>query len=167
MCAQALLRSRVWHSANMLQQDLLRRLCRARDRLRSDDERSPSIPEVAREAGVSPFHFIRLFAAVFGETPHQHRIAARLERARHLLARGEHTVTEVCLEVGFSSLGSFSDLFTRRIGVAPSIYQRRLRTSVQVPGALPPLLIPGCFLLMCGPAGLQLAISEKHRAGPR
>jgi AraC-like DNA-binding protein len=151
----------------MLDPSLRRRLSRARDRLRSDDEPPLAIPELAREAGLSPFHFIRLFAGVFGETPHQHRIAARLERARHLLAGGEHSVTEVCLEVGFTSLGSFSDLFARRVGVAPSIYQRRHRTTVQVPGRPPPALIPGCFLLMCGPAGLQLAISEKHRGGRR
>lgn len=151
----------------MLHHDTLLRLCRARDRLRGCEEPPLSIPELAREAGISPFHFIRLYAAVFGETPHRHRIAARLDQARQLLARGEHTVTEVCVEVGFSSLGSFSALFTRRVGVAPSVYQRQVRTTVQVPGALPPALIPGCFFLMCGPAGLHLAISEKRRAGPR
>ena len=151
----------------MLTHQALRRLCRARDRLRSGDEPAPSIPEVAGEAGMSPFHFIRSFAAVFGETPHQHRIGARLERARHLLARGEHSVTEVCVEVGFSSLGSFSGLFTRRVGRTPSGYRREVRASVQVPGGLPAAVIPGCLLLMCGPAGLQIAISEKRRPRPR
>lgn len=151
----------------VLGHDLRVRLGRARDRLRGVDAPSPSVAELAREARMSPFQFIRLFAAVFGDTPHQHRIAARLERARQLLARGEHSVTEVCVEVGFSSLGSFSDLFTRRVGVAPSVYRRRARATVQAPGMVPPALIPGCFLLMCGPAGLQLAISEKHGPGPR
>ena len=61
---------------------------------------------------------------------------------------GEHSVTDVCMEVGFSSLGSFSTLFTRRLGEAPSAYQRRVRTSVQVPGGLPAVLAPGCLSLM-------------------
>ena len=112
-----------------------------------------SIEDVAREVGISPFHFIRQFEAVFGLTPHQFRIQSRLDRARRLLAMGGHSVTDVCMEVGFSSLGSFSDLFTRRVGATPSAYQRRLRAMVQVPGTLPRALIPGCFSLMaCLPA---------------
>jgi AraC-like DNA-binding protein len=97
---------------------------------------------------VSPYHFIRQFEAVFGVTPHQFRIQERLEAARHLLALGRHSVTDVCMEVGFSSLGSFSTLFTRRVGEAPSAYRRRVRVFVQVPGALPAILTPGCFSLM-------------------
>ena len=150
----------------MLTHATLVRLCRARERLQ-DDPDAPSVPALAREAGMSTYHFIRRFAAVFGETPHQHRTAARLERARQLLARGEHSVTEVCLELGFSSLGSFSDLFTRRVGQSPSRYQRQARATVQVPGELSPIFVPGCLLLMCGPAGLQIAISEKTRARSR
>lgn len=107
-----------------------------------------SIAEIARAVDVSPFHFIRQFEAVFGLTPHQFRIAARLQRAKLLLARGQHSVTEVCMEVGFSSLGSFSDLFLRRVGEAPSLYQRRARKIVQVPAGFPPELFPGCLSLM-------------------
>ena len=65
-----------------------------------------------------------------------------------LLAKGELTVTEVCMAVGMSSLGSFSDLFTRRIGENPPDFQWRARVLVQVPGLLPVQLIPGCFSLM-------------------
>src|SRR5436190_7720382 len=126
----------------LLRHEGFRRLCRARDLLREDREPSPSIVELARELHISPFHFIRQFEAVFGLTPHQFRIQARLERARHLLAMGEHSVTDVCMEVGFSSLGSFSTLFARRLGEAPSAYQRRVRTSVQVPGGFPLFLPP-------------------------
>jgi AraC-like DNA-binding protein len=132
----------------LLRRDVFRRLCLARDLLYEVPERSPSIEDVAREIGISPFHFIRQFEAVFGATPHQFRIRSRLDRARHLLALGEYSVTEVCMEVGFSSLGSFSDLFTRRIGTTPSAYRRRLRAMVQVPGIVPPELIPGCLSLM-------------------
>ena len=124
------------------------RLARARERLHDCTVGPLSVDEVAREASMSTGHFIRLFAAVFGETPHQYRIRARLERAKHLLALDEGSVTEVCLEVGFSSLGSFSDLFARRVGVAPSEYRRRLRPLIQVPRTLPPVLVPGCLSLM-------------------
>jgi len=125
-----------------------RSLCRARDLLRALDEPAPSIRRIARQVQLSPFHFIRLFEAVFGDTPHQFRIQARLETARHLLARGRAPVTDVCMEVGFSSLGSFSALFARRVGETPSGYRRRVRAMVQVPGGLPSTLEPGCLTLM-------------------
>ena len=125
-----------------------RRLCEARDRLRGTEQPALTIDRVARDAGISPFHFIRLFQATFGETPHQYRIRARLERARLLLSTGNRTVTDVCFAVGFSSLGSFSHLFLRRVGEAPSAYRRRLRPSVRVIGQVPPRLYPGCFSLM-------------------
>jgi AraC-like DNA-binding protein len=123
-------------------------LCRARARLQQIPEQPLSIRHIAQEAGISPFHFIRRFEALFGLTPHQFRIQSRLDRARLLLAKGEHSVTEVCMEVGFSSLSSFSDLFTRRIGVTPSAYQRSARVMVQVPGTFPQAFFPGCLSLM-------------------
>jgi len=103
---------------------------------------------IAREAGTVRFHFIRQFEALFGVTPHQMRIRARLDLAKILLAAGEKSVTEVCMEVGMSSLGSFSDLFLRRVGAAPSAYQRRARTMIVVPGILPEKLFPGCLSMM-------------------
>jgi len=128
------------------------RLCRARDLLCEVPEHAVSIHDVAAEIAISPFHFIRQFEAVFGLTPHQFRIRSRLERAKELLARGELSVTEICMEVGFSSLGTFSDLFSRRVGAAPSAYRRRVRALIQVPGRalgeLPPALTPGCLSLM-------------------
>jgi AraC-like DNA-binding protein len=110
-------------------------------------EPSPSIEDLAAELRISPFHFIRQFEAVFGATPHQFRIQSRLDMAKDLLAKGQHSVTDVCMEVGFSSLGSFSALFTRRIGETPSAYRRRVRAIVQVP-ALRAHLTPGCLSLM-------------------
>ena len=132
----------------LLRHEGFRRLCRARDLLREVHERPPSIEELAREVRISPYHFIRQFEAVFGVTPHQYRIQSRLELAKELLARGEHSVTDVCMEVGFSSLGSFSALFTRRVGETPSTYQRRVRTMIVVPGARFSDLTPGCLSLM-------------------
>jgi AraC-like DNA-binding protein len=129
--------------------------------LREIDAEPLTIDAVAREAAISPFHFIRQFQALFGETPHQYRIRARLERAKELLESSDYSVTDVCMEVGFSSLGSFSDLFARRVGVPPSIYRRQHRSTVVLPGAV---LVRnrGCLSLMAA----AFAIFEKRGAGP-
>ena len=115
-----------------------RRLLQARELLADDDR---PIAEVAREVAISPYHFIRQFAALYGTTPHQFRTAERVARAKQLLATGR-PVTEVCFDVGFESLGSFSALFTKWVGVAPSRYRR----SVQV--LMRPQRIPGCYGLL-------------------
>jgi AraC-like DNA-binding protein len=138
-----------------------RRLCRAREQLREIGGEPISVREVARGAGISPFHFIRQFEAVFGATPHRYRTEVRMERARELLARGQ-SVTEICLELGFSSLGSFSSAFARRVGESPSAYQRRLRVLVQVPDAIGPGSAPGCLSLLGWLPASAFAISEKR-----
>ena len=128
--------------------DLFRRLCLARELLRDTGAEPLSVAQVAEEVTVSRFHFIRRFEELFGETPQAYRARARIERARELLARGEHSVTETCLAVGFTSLGSFSTLFRRHVGASPSDYRRSVRTLVSVPGRLPRELVPGCLTLM-------------------
>ncbi|MCX6591108.1 MAG: AraC family transcriptional regulator [Acidobacteria bacterium] len=125
-----------------------RRLCDARGLLALHADQPLGIAEAARAAGMSPFHFIRQFEALFGSTPHQYRIGLRIDRAKRLLASRELSVTETCLEVGMSSLGSFSTLFHQRVGVTPVAFQRRARTMVRVPGRLPTALFPGCLSLM-------------------
>jgi AraC-like DNA-binding protein len=132
----------------LLRHQGFRRLCRARDLLRETGDPSPTIEQLAREMRISPFHFIRQFEAVFGVTPHQFRIGSRIELAKALLARGEHSVTDVCMEVGFSSLGSFSTLFAQRVGETPSAYRRRVRPLVQVTRGGVSDLAPGCLSLM-------------------
>ena len=130
----------------LLRHEGFRRLCRARDLLRDARQPSPTIEQLAREVRISPFHFIRQFEAVFGVTPHQFRIGARIELAKTLLASGGYLVTDVCMEVGFSSLGSFSTLFAQRVGETPSAYRRRIRALISVPGQTH--LTPGCLSLM-------------------
>ena len=120
-----------------------RRLVRGRDLLQSSDDDAITVREVAARVGLSPFHFIRTFAALFGDTPHQFRTRARLARAQVLLAAGV-TVTTACVEVGFSSLGSFSLLFQRRIGASPSVYRRQ----VAVPRSFGAPVVPGCLGLI-------------------
>lgn len=145
----------------MLHHELLHRLCLARDWLREDAEPRPSVNQFAARAGIAPHHFIRLFKSVFGETPHQYRSLAQIERAKELLIITDQNVTEVCMAVGFSSLGSFSTLFARRVGMSPSAWQRRHRPGHGQPRQLPPALIPGCLSLMAGfPA--EKAISKKR-----
>jgi transcriptional regulator GlxA family with amidase domain len=83
------------------------------------------VPALARAALMSPGHFSRSFRAAFGETPYSYLMTRRIERAKALLRRGDLTVTEVCFEVGCSSLGSFSSRFTELVGESPSAYRGR------------------------------------------
>ena len=122
------------------------RLAHARDLLAEISDAQVPIEAIAREVDMSPFHFIRRFEAAFGTTPHQFRIYRRVERARALLASGA-SVTDACLAVGCSSLGSFSALFTRTAGETPSAYRRRVRALVHVHG-YEPVVFPGCFSLL-------------------
>lgn len=147
----------------MLSNTAFLNLCRARDLLRETHERPLTIDQVAREAAMSPFHFIRQFSALFGDTPHQVRIQARLDRAKHLLVADGRSVTDTCMEIGFSSVGTFSALFCRRVGVPPSEYRRRGRSMVTVPGQMPRELVPGCLSLMAD----AFAIFEKRGAAAR
>jgi len=103
---------------------LERHLLRARDLVDSRYEEPLDLPRLAREAHVSPRHFSRSFRQVFGETPHQYLLSRRLERARHLLRTTEMPVAEICLEVGFTSVGSFTTTFTRHIGVSPTTFRK-------------------------------------------
>ena len=84
-----------------------------------------SVPDVARAALMSTAHFSRRFRAAYGETPHAYLMTRRVERAKALLRDGTLTVTEVCLAVGCTSLGSFSASFTRMTGESPSTYRSR------------------------------------------
>jgi transcriptional regulator GlxA family with amidase domain len=83
------------------------------------------VPALARVALMSPGHFSRSFRAAFGETPYSYLMTRRIERAKALLRRGDLSVTEVCLAVGATSLGSFSSRFTELVGESPSAYRAR------------------------------------------
>jgi AraC-like DNA-binding protein len=103
----------------------LKRLRRARDMIDREYARPLDVPALARVALMSPGHFSRSFRAAFGETPYSYLMTRRIERAKALLRRGDLSVTEVCFEVGCTSLGSFSSRFTELVGESPRAYRAR------------------------------------------
>ena len=107
----------------------LAHLRRARDLLDREYARPLDVPRMARAALMSTSHFSRQFRAAFGETPYAYLQSRRLERAMALLRRGDLSVTDVCMAVGFTSLGSFSSTFTRLVGEPPSAYRGRDHTA--------------------------------------
>jgi transcriptional regulator GlxA family with amidase domain len=129
----------------VLREELLARLCRARAALQ-DLDTGVSVASLARSSRLSRSQFTARYRTAFGDTPHQTRVRARLERAKWLLATSNLTVTEICLTVGFSSLGSFSHQFRIRCGESPVRYRIRLRVLDDAKRGLH--LAPHCLHLM-------------------
>jgi AraC-like DNA-binding protein len=131
-----------------------RHLLRARDLIDARYADPLDVPALASSAHASPAHFSRTFKRAFGETPHQYLLTRRMERAKQLLRETDLSVTEVSLEVGFLSLGSFSASFKRIVGTTPREFRRRM----------PPAGIPTCYLMAWDrPAGR--AALKKNRDG--
>lgn len=105
----------------------LARLCRARDYLAARFNRRTSLEGAARQADLSPFYFNRLFTQVFGETPHEFVTRLRIERAKRLLLVDHESVTDICFDVGYESLGSFSTRFHSLTGLSPAAFRREAR----------------------------------------
>lgn len=105
-------------------EELARRVAVATSFLHANLDRNVSVAEAAREACLSPFHFHRLFAAFHGTTPHRYLTRLRLERAKAMLRAGDRDVSEVAIECGFESAGSFTTLFKRTFGVTPGAIRR-------------------------------------------
>lgn len=116
----------------------LAHLRRARDLMDREYARPLDVPAMARAALMSPAHFSRQFRAAYGETPYGYLMTRRIERAKALLRLGTLSVTEVCVEVGCTSLGSFSARFTALVGETPSAYRARTHDSLA--------RVPGCHL---------------------
>jgi AraC-like DNA-binding protein len=104
-------------------EDLNRRLLRARDAMDRAYAEPLDVRAVAAVAHISPAHFSRRFRSVFGETPHRYLQRRRVERSMFLLRETDRTVTEVCFDVGFTSLGTFSRTFRQIVGETPSGYR--------------------------------------------
>ena len=99
-------------------------LRRVRDRIDREYAQPLNVEALARDAHMSAGHFSREFRCAYGESPYGYLMTRRVERAMALLRRGDLSVTEVCFEVGCSSLGTFSTRFTELVGVPPSAYRR-------------------------------------------
>jgi AraC-like DNA-binding protein len=134
----------------------LLRLCRARDLIRDCFDEPISLDDCALEAGLSPWHLLRSFRAAFGETPKEYLTRLRLKQAQHLLTISSRSVTEVCLDVGFSSLGTFSLLFKRHVGCSPREFRKQVRGWITVPGVAPWVYVPYCFASRFGNVGHSL-----------
>jgi transcriptional regulator GlxA family with amidase domain len=102
-----------------------RRMLRARDAMDRTYAQPLDIPALARIAIVSEAHFIRTFRSTFGETPHRYLQRRRVERSMFLLRETERSVTDICLDVGFGSLGTFSRTFREIVGESPTAYRER------------------------------------------
>jgi AraC-like DNA-binding protein len=109
------------------------RMLRARDAMDRSYAQPLDVPTLARIAHSSEAHFIRTFRATFGETPHRYLQRRRVERSMFLLRETDRSITEICFDVGFQSLGTFSRTFSEIVGAAPS-ENRKLRSgAAQVP----------------------------------
>jgi AraC-like DNA-binding protein len=99
-------------------------LRRARDRMDREYAQPLNVEAIARDVHMSAGHFSRQFKAAYGESPYSYLMTRRIERAMALLRRGDMSVTEICFDVGCSSLGTFSTRFTELVGMSPSAYGR-------------------------------------------
>ena len=117
--------------------ELNRRLLRARDAMDRIYAEPLDITALARVANLSEAHFIRCFRAAFGETPHRYLQRRRVERAMYMLRGSGREVTEICLDAGFASLGTFGRTFREIVGESPTEYRAR--------GPLPS--VPTCFAM--------------------
>ena len=129
---------------NVTDLETLRRLGRAREFIDHCYDHPLSLDQISEKACFSRYHFLRLFRQAFNKTPHQYLIERRIEKAKELLGTDELRVTDVCFEVGFQSLGSFSSLFHKYVGHAPNAYREKVKQREQAKRQ-----VPGCFLVMC------------------
>jgi AraC-like DNA-binding protein len=123
--------------------EVLERLNRARKFIDLCYDLPLNLDEISSHACFSRYHFLRLFRQAFNRTPHQYLVHRRIERAKELLTANDLRVTDVCFEVGFQSLGSFSSLFHKSVGHPPITYREKSRETQAAKRQ-----IPGCFLVM-------------------
>jgi AraC-like DNA-binding protein len=141
-------------------EDLNRRLLRARDAMDRSYPEPLDVRAVAAVAHISQAHFSRSFRSVFGETPHRYLQRRRVERAMFLLRETDRSITDICFDVGFGSLGTFSRTFREIVGEAPSDYRV----------GHPPIEAPHCFQMAQTrprlPAGVRPRFSTSGEAHP-
>lgn len=143
--------------------DIYRRIVTAK--LYIDDSfREPlDLDRLAREACLSRFHFHRLFTRIYRVTPHQYLTRLRIEAARRSLAGKKGTVTEICNDVGFESIGSFSTLFKKEIGHPPANYRLLAWQKQEQASKQPRSFIPHCFIDVCTKSNIREDLPSDDR----
>jgi AraC-like DNA-binding protein len=125
--------------------ELYQRLVAAKQFIDQNYEHHIGLDKISQRAFLSPFHFHRLFRKVYRRTPHQYLTRKRIEKAKDLLEQ-DKTLLDVCSQVGFESIGTFSSLFKKEIGMAPAYFRRVAQVRRQAVKAQPLKFVPHCFL---------------------
>lgn len=122
-----------------------KRLSTGRDYIAENFQAPLSLSAIASQSCLSPYHFLRAFKATYGETPHEFLIRLRVAQAKNMLITENFSVSEVCEKVGYTSLGSFSSLFLKHVGMAPTLYRRKLWALSTEAYHYPSQAIPACY----------------------
>ena len=123
----------------------IKRLNAGRDFIADNYQTPLSLSEIAQSSYMSPYHFLRVFKDTYGETPNEFLIRLRIEEAKRMLITESFSVSEVCEKVGYASLGSFSSLFLKQVGMAPTSYRRKLWALSSEAFRFPSQVIPACY----------------------
>ena len=137
---------------------LLRRLLRAKDRMDAASHEEWPVRRLARVSGVSQAHFARSFKDAFGVPPHRYLLTRRIERATALLRDTDISITQIALEAGWQSMGTFGRTFFDVTGMSPTDFRARAKAAPRQSGPVPP-----CFLSAANRPDLRIAVSEKRR----
>lgn len=121
------------------------RLNAGRDYIADNYPSSLNLSSAAKYSNMSPYHFLRVFKQVYGETPNEFLIRLRMKKAKSMLITENFSVSEVCERVGYISLGSFSSLFCKQVGMAPTSYRRKLWSLSTEAFHFPSQAIPACY----------------------
>lgn len=122
-----------------------KRLNAGRDYIADNYQAQLNLSDMANSAYMSPYHFLRVFKNTYGETPNEFLIRHRVEQAKKMLITENFSVSEICEKVGYTSLGSFSSLFLKKTGMAPTLYRRNLWALSSEAYSFPSQAIPACY----------------------
>lgn len=111
--------------------ELYKRICRAKEFIDSDFTKDITLEKISREACLSRFHFLRLFKTIYKQTPHQYLTQKRISKSLSLLFSTDMSITQICFEIGFESVSSFSWLFKNKFGIPPEVCREEYRKHMQ------------------------------------
>lgn len=141
----------------------VKRLHASRDFIAEHYQSALNLAAMANSSFMSPYHFLREFKQAYGETPQEFLIRLRVQQAKTLLITENFTVSEVCQQVGYASLGSFSSLFQKQVGMAPTCYRRQLWALSSEAFRFPAQVIPACYAYHFLGKTAKRARLEKHQ----